>query len=180
MDGLIQLAAYVLIILIIGIATLVKKYVEAQKRRQEFEKKNVKTLRLDTELSNEQTRTIIVERIPEREEEPETRPVSIEDVLRKILVAPSEMPKAQPIEEAIIQQMPSDILAKPLASMRFADDNELSIKINETAEQPGGWHNFTAGLKEKELTEIQQAIIMAELVQSPVMRKRRILLPFNR
>ena len=91
MDDLVQLGAYVLVILIIGGASVIKKIIEAQKRRKELEKNKVNTLRLD-EYSEDQpqpipARTMVLEKeMPANKEEVGEIPIRLEDVHKKCLI----------------------------------------------------------------------------------------------
>jgi hypothetical protein len=181
MDDLIQLAAYVLIIVVIGAASIIKKVIEAQKRRQEIEKHRVKTLQPERELfpkyTQEQTPSYppAPEKIPQ-EEIQEGEPIEWEDVLKKVLGIPEEKPvlliKHKPNilgTPRIRKEEVPLVTAKPIS---LKQDTIQELKQEDT-ERLLNWEEFTNNLKNQGLSEIQQAIIISDLIQPSVARRAR-------
>jgi hypothetical protein len=181
MDDLIQLGAYVVIILIIGGASVIKKIIEARKRRQEIEKIQGKTLRLDVgqpqeteaqtpQASEESEDEIILESEPETQSGQKPR---IEDILNEVFNIPTVTHK----RTTVIREKPrtQKDMPEPAKNMQMAAaavDESISEQpetVTQSAEP--NWEVFATGLKNRELTEIQRAIVMSELIQKPRARR---------
>lgn len=178
MDDLVQLGAYVLVILIIGGASVIKKIIEAQKRRKELEKNKVNTLRLDDQPQSIAARTVVSEKEipPTSEEQVEAIPVGIEDVLRKMFNIPQDKPQQDYIEEIEIQPQPQEpSVKKEQISVTVADKTTpQEIDTKDSAPELASWDDFTDGLNAKGLTEVQRAIIVSDLIRYPVSRRNRV------
>jgi hypothetical protein len=178
MDNLIWLGAYVIIILIIGSASVIKKYLANRQLRIEREKQQGKALRIEPEPAAQPTqpKPVTVERIPEPE--PTGMPLSLDDVLKKILTRTDERPVPMAQRET---EEPTTL--KPVSVPYRPERTELTKAEYEPkymAEEVNGWNYFTDGLKEKGLTEIQRAVILADVFGAPIVRKQRRLIPYQR
>jgi len=181
MDDLIQLGAYVIIILVIGGASVIKKIIEAQKRRKEMEKTQVKTLRLEPTYSLEtQEQHMTESEEPENEiileSESETgsgQKPRIEDILKEVF----NIPNATHKRATVIRDMPRrpKHMPEPVKKVQMAE-----AMVEEPAPTPAetvtpsaepNWEVFSVGLKKRGLTEIQQAVVMSELIQRPKARR---------
>ena len=183
MDDLIQLGAYVVIILVIGGASVIKKIIEAQRRRKEMEQAQGKTLRVEPTYSQETQ-----ERYPIETEEPEGEIIlesesesqsggkpRIEDILKEVF----NIPTAPRKRTTIVRNIPSNLEEKPQPAERqpmtdeVFDEDALTHSETVTPSAEPSWEVFATGLKGLELTEIQRAIVMSELIQKPSSRRIR-------
>ena len=183
MDDLIQLGAYVVIILIIGGASVIKKIIESQKRRKEMEKTQVKTLSIEPTYSREtieheqsvaETEESEDEIILESESETQSgQKPRIEDILKEVFNIPNVTHK----RTTVIREKPrtQKDMPEPVKKMQMAAaavDESISGQpetVTQSAEP--NWEVFATGLKNRELTEIQRAIVMSELIQKPRARR---------
>ncbi|HLD35261.1 MAG TPA: hypothetical protein VJC37_00935 [Planctomycetota bacterium] len=175
-SDLIKLGAYVVIILVIGGASVVKKIIEARKRQQEMEKHRGKTLRLDLERT-QQTETQTASRIeePEREitiesesENPVEKP-KIEDILKEIFNIPTAPQKRTPIIKSAQrkqEEKPQAVVQPEMVDASIGEIRPLQVETI-TASNELSWEVFAAGLKNRGFTEIQRAIVMSEIIQKP-------------
>ncbi|MEW6027699.1 MAG: hypothetical protein AB1599_10465 [Planctomycetota bacterium] len=173
MDDLIQLGAYVVIILIIGGASVIKKIIEAQKRRKEMQERQGKTLRL--EPTGTQTTPVITVESEEEIPAPEAQnKPKIEDILKDIFNIPTVPLKRETVIKDR-QRKQRDML-KSVKKMQTAAAmvQEAAPAPTETvtANTEANWEVFAVGLKRRGLTEIQQAVVMSELIQKPRARRR--------
>jgi len=183
MDDLVQLGAYVLVILIIGGASVIKKIIEAQKRRKELEKNKVNTIRLD-EYSEYQpqpsaSRTVVLEKemSPKSAEQVEAIPVGIEDVLRKMFNISQEKPQQDDSEETESPPERQEVAVKKAQISLVVTEQTVSEEgdSKESIKESTSWDDFTEGLKAKELTEVQRAIIISDLIRAPVIRRKKTI-----
>lgn len=180
-SDLIKLGAYVVIILAIGGASVIKKIIESQKRRKEMEKTQVKTLRLDVGQPHQaevQTQTVAPE--PENEvtleSESDTgsgqRP-KIEDILKEVFNIPTVAYKRSEVIKEIQRKPKASEPAQKVPQVSpMVEDGILGQTEPITSSAEPNWEIFATGLKNRELTEIQRAIVMTELIQKPRSRKR--------
>jgi len=177
-SNLVQLGAYVIIILVIGGASVVKKIIEAQKRRKEMEKTQVKTLSLEPTYSGEKqtvSRVEEVEReiITESESENSDGKPKMEDILKELFNIPTVNHK----RSTTIRNIPRTQEVKPSPAERSQMTAEL-VEENTSAQTDAeihitepSWEVFATGLQSRGLTEIQRAIVMSELIQKPRTRR---------
>jgi hypothetical protein len=179
MENLIQLGAYVLVILIIGGASVIKKIIEAKNRRKELEKNKVNTLRVD-EYSQDQPQpahveTVVLEKEISSKKEEEI-PVRLEDVIRKMFNIPDVKPKYDNAEEIEVQVQPQEAMIDKNYVPQAVDDKIASQEIDnkEHVQESENWDNFTQSLNARGLNEIQRAIIISDLIRYPVSRRNRV------
>ncbi len=181
-SNLVQLAAYVIIILVIGGASVIKKMIEARNRRQEMEKLRGKTLRLDLEQPSqpevqtaarieEAEREIVIESEPEPESS--AGKPKIEDILKELFNIPTVPQKQPPVIKNIPRTLEETPRAfeRPQMSAAAVDESVSGQAETITSSNEPNWEVFAAGLKSRELTEIQRAIVMSELIQKPRTRR---------
>jgi hypothetical protein len=180
-SNLVQLAAYVIIILVIGGASVVKKMIEARKRRQEMEKTQGKTLRLEPTYSREaEEQTISPVEEAEREviiesesESSEGKP-KIEDILKELFNIPTVPQKRTTIIKNIPrkpEEKPQPV-ERPQMTVEVVDESISGQAETITSSNEPNWEVFATGLQSRGLTEIQRAIVMSELIQKPKSRRR--------
>ncbi|MBI4713240.1 MAG: hypothetical protein HY762_08090 [Planctomycetes bacterium] len=185
MDDVIKLAAYVIIFIIIGGVSIIKKILEAQKQRHELEQKRAKLrqggLRVEDDIRSE-TAAVPGIKPAETETEPPTgEAISIEDVLRELTGAEvvTETPrimanprrgkairrqeqKVEETEALNLEQRIQETVVPPRSSsgLHFAPPVEP-----EPAKESGSWNEFTESIKDRD--EIQRAVIVAEVLKRP-------------
>ncbi|MDI6733265.1 MAG: hypothetical protein QME51_06890 [Planctomycetota bacterium] len=179
MDDLFTFAAYVIIILIIGAVSIIKKIIEAQKRRSELRSRQGKTLRVEEKVAEHfPARPLITETdIPPEEEEIHEAPINIEDLLKRVFTG--EITEEKPETVRRIRDFPKVELPPPTRE-KFTPQIKASTPPSDELKEMEGWgdvaetnwHQFTTQLKSKGLSEIQQAIIISDLIR-PRPRGRR-------
>jgi len=181
MDDLVQLGAYVLIILVIGGASVIKKIIEAQRRRKEMEQAQGKTLRVEPTYSREaedqtisQVEEVEREVIIESESESSEEKPKIDDILKELFNIPTVPQKRTTIIKNIPhnQEDISQSVKRPSLTAEMVDEDALTHSETATLSTEPNWEVFATGLKSRELTGIQRAIVMSELIQKPKSRKR--------
>lgn len=200
--GLIQLAAYVVIFVIMGIVTVVKKMAEAQKRRAAEEKKAgehtrptiAKGLRPDKPAPAripEPLPPVMTEPYPQPAEEPlvedeeevgeEKEGVEIEDILRKALGLPSSEQKPRSpiplkpkpiVSEKTVIPQQEPTAEPSLEPAAVASAAEEFVLEPDRVADKQGWSDFLGNLEAKELNQLQQAIIFSEIITPPIAFRR--------
>ncbi|MBI5777910.1 MAG: hypothetical protein HZA49_00440 [Planctomycetes bacterium] len=181
MDDLIQLGAYVVIILVIGGASVIKKIIEAQKRRKEAEQSQVKTLRLEPTYSREprqpsapETEEPDSEIVLESESASESgQKPRIEDILKEVFNIPTMTQKRDTVIKSITRKQKGiqQPVEKPQLVSAAVEEPVPTPAETVTASAEPSWEVFATGLKNRGLTEIQQAVVMSELIQKPRARR---------
>lgn len=185
MDDVIKLAAYVIIFIIIGGVSIIKKILEAQKRRHELDEKRAKSrqggLRVEDDIRSEPAPAPGI-RPAETETEPPTgEAISIEDVLRELTGAEvvTETPRimAKPRRVKAIRQQEQEAKAAEISKIeqrmqetavpsRSSSGLHFAPPVEpEPAKESGSWNEFTESIKDRD--EIQRAVIVAEVLKRP-------------
>jgi hypothetical protein len=191
MDDLIQLAAYVLIFVVIGGASIIKKVIEAQRRRKALEAQRPKDepitppkqsrgLTLEEEQPNptEEEEIPPIETYQEEKEKPE---VDLEEVLRKALGFPTTAAKQyqkkiiRAEEEMQLTLKPTVVKEKvktdePLTGeeIPIPDNLEHALPAAGPEEQDiNGWDNFSKELNSGYTSDLAKAVILSEVIAPP-------------
>ncbi len=198
----IQLAAYVVIFVVMGLVTLFKKMAEAQRRRAAEQERAAKQrqpaigkgLRPDKPApvrTPESLPPVMTEPYPQSAEEPfiedeeeggeEKEGIEIEDVLRKALGLPS--PERRPPEPVTIR--PKPVVSEKTITHQQETAAEPSLEpavvvpgATEHHWKPGrvagkqGWSSFLNNLETKEFNKLQQVIIFSEIINAPIALRR--------
>jgi len=176
MDDLIQLGAYVIIILVIGGSSIIKKIIEARKRRLEIEEQRGKTMRLDVDRTRqaeeqpisrpeEMEREIVIE---SESVEPAEKP-KIEEILKEIFNIPSVPQKRADVIKSVSRQKekkPQPFIRPQMVNTDIGKILPLQAETITQSNEPS-WEVFATGLKSRGLNEIQRAIVMSEIIQKP-------------
>ncbi len=200
--SLIQLSAYVVIFIVMGLVTLFKKMAEAQRRRAAEEERAAKQrqpaigkgLRPDKPApvrTPESSPPVMTEPYPQPTEKPfiedeeeggeGKKGIEIEDILRKALGLPS--PERRPPEPVTIRPKPvvSEKTITPQQETAIEPSLEPTVIVPGAAEhhwEPDrvvgkrGWSSFLDNLEAKELHQLQQAIIFSEIINPPIALRR--------
>lgn len=175
MDDMIQLGAYVVIILGIGGSSVIKKIIEAQKRRKELEQSRGKTLRLDDEPRRPVApRPVFDDEVSDREVITETDSESreaprIEDILKEVFNIPAPHHKKKPVRKHNSGMIRTEsVQAKPRDRL---DREMIKSELEDVSAVEPNWRLFSDGLKLRGLNEIQQAIVLSEIIRQPKSRR---------
>jgi len=196
MDDLIQLAAYVLIFLVFGGASIIKKVVEAQRRRKLSEAQRPKEESITPPKQSrgltleEKQPEPVEEEAPSIEtyEEKQKPEVDLEEVLRKALGFPGTEPK-QYQKKIIREEEETQLTLKPTVVKKetmpdaHLTEEEIHIPVDlEHAlpaagpEEPdiNGWDNFSKELNSEYSSDLVKAVILSEIIAPPIsLRKYR-------
>ncbi|MBI4834319.1 MAG: hypothetical protein HY811_05845 [Planctomycetes bacterium] len=180
-SDLIQLAAYVVIFIVIGLASVIKKAYEAKKRRQEEEKKSGPSMAQPEKSQGLRMEEETETQVPgptESETPSETEPpvINLEDVLKKAFGFPGtteSREKPPRIKPQKVWQVKEGI--NPTAAMEpeqpvLADGAEENKNISVTT--ICGWDDFTQHLNENGSSELAKAIILTEIIAPPIALRR--------
>jgi len=191
MDDALQLAAYAVILIIIGVVTVMKKVLEAQKQRKLLEAQQPKKL-----VVTGQSRGLTAEEetpppqltLPESPaEETETEPepsrqggMDLEDVLRRVMGVPSGGEETETPWERKLRRARAQVKTTPPPPPKPAKVTpetpltkvQIALPIEEVSALPSeNWDNFIESLNQSERHELERAIILAEIVAPPLSRR---------
>lgn len=175
-----QFAAYAIILIVMGMATVIKKISEAQRRRkllEENERRQLMTAREKRGLTaedSESPETTEPEVEPSSSEIPE---VDLEEVLRRALGFPASqtekerykrrLEKARPRQKRVITtpDLPTARVSKPPA---LVGEEPQVLPVVSEKEVGTGWSDFTRQLLAEQPDELSRAIVLSEIIAPPV------------
>ncbi|MFH1227307.1 MAG: hypothetical protein V1701_05320 [Planctomycetota bacterium] len=181
MDDVIRLAAYALIFIIIGGASIIKKIIEAQKQRAEMERRRTT---LNQSKPGLQTYQVLPEPVAEKQPPANQTEFNLEDILRKALFLPVEelQPKKnvfrQPDRQAVQEtNAESETEITTVYSKTAKTQEETTgerLKAISDSKHAFSWQEFMSSLDEKRLSDAQKAIVLTELFNKPVVYRQTI------